>query len=63
MLDERWGDWRPHLAMILANHSCRPELDKKSMITLGDTLGQLSTLFDVTLSGLSYLSWPRWPSG
>ncbi|XP_070176214.1 protein transport protein Sec16A-like isoform X2 [Littorina saxatilis] len=38
VVDERWGDWRPHLAMILANHSARPELDKKSIIALGDTL-------------------------
>ncbi|KAK7502616.1 hypothetical protein BaRGS_00006191, partial [Batillaria attramentaria] len=38
VVDERWGDWRPHLAMILSNHSSRPELDKKSITTLGDTL-------------------------
>ncbi|XP_025111637.1 uncharacterized protein LOC112574654 isoform X3 [Pomacea canaliculata] len=38
MVDERWGDWRPHLAMILSNHSNRPELVKKSVVTLGDTL-------------------------
>ncbi|XP_077284165.1 endoplasmic reticulum export factor secretory 16 [Arctopsyche grandis] len=38
VLDEKWGDWRPHLAMILSNTSQRPELDKKSITSLGDTL-------------------------
>ncbi|XP_060586263.1 uncharacterized protein LOC132742001 isoform X4 [Ruditapes philippinarum] len=36
--EERWGDWRPHLAMILSNHSQKPDLDRKSITTLGDTL-------------------------
>lgn len=37
--DEKWGDWRPHLAMILANESRdRPDLDAKSICVLGDTL-------------------------
>lgn len=39
-MDERWGDWRPHLAMILSNQSSRHELDRKSITTLGDTLGK-----------------------
>lgn len=38
MADEKWGDWRPHLAMILSNTSQRPELERKSITTLGDTL-------------------------
>ena len=37
--DLKWGDWRPHLAMMLSNKSTRPEVDKKHIITLGDTLG------------------------
>jgi hypothetical protein len=37
--DEKWGDWKPHLAMILSNPSQRPDLDHKAVITLGDTLG------------------------
>lgn len=36
--EERWGDWRPHLAMILSNTTQRPELDRKAITTLGDTL-------------------------
>ncbi|KAK4881738.1 hypothetical protein RN001_005057 [Aquatica leii] len=36
--DEKWGDWRPHLAMILSNTTQRPELDRKAITTLGDTL-------------------------
>lgn len=38
VVDEKWGDWRPHLAMILSNPTGR-EMDKKSIMTLGDTLG------------------------
>ncbi|XP_052828861.1 protein transport protein Sec16A isoform X6 [Octopus bimaculoides] len=38
LCDDAWGDWRPHLAMMLSNHSMRPDHDKKSIITLGDTL-------------------------
>jgi len=40
--DEKWGDWKPHLAMILSNPSSRPELDFKAITTLGDTLGKVS---------------------
>ncbi|KAK3087524.1 hypothetical protein FSP39_007014 [Pinctada imbricata] len=36
--DEKWGDWRPHLAMVLSNHSSRPDIERKSIMTLGDTL-------------------------
>ncbi|XP_059352135.1 protein transport protein Sec16A-like isoform X3 [Daphnia carinata] len=40
--DDKWGDWRPHLAMILSNSSSKAgscsDLDKKSIVTLGDTL-------------------------
>ncbi|KFB44795.1 hypothetical protein ZHAS_00012702 [Anopheles sinensis] len=38
VLDEKWGDWRPHLAMLMSNSSAKPELIKKSITTLGDTL-------------------------
>ena len=41
--DTRWGDWRPHLAMILSN-TVTTELNSRSIITLGDSLlakGQL----------------------
>ncbi|KAJ1527871.1 hypothetical protein ONE63_007809 [Megalurothrips usitatus] len=36
--DDKWGDWRPHLAMILSNTSSRPEIDHKAIMALGDTL-------------------------
>ncbi|WAR31439.1 SC16A-like protein [Mya arenaria] len=36
--EERWGDWRPHLAMILSNNTAKPDLDRKCIMTLGDTL-------------------------
>ncbi|XP_059152766.1 protein transport protein Sec16A-like isoform X2 [Physella acuta] len=38
IVDERWGDWRPHLAMIVSNQTSRFEIDRKSICTLGDTL-------------------------
>jgi len=42
--DQRWGDWRPHLAMILSNPLPGSEINHRSMVTLGDSLlakGQL----------------------
>ncbi|XP_071821295.1 uncharacterized protein [Apostichopus japonicus] len=37
--DEKWGDWRPHLAMILSNlRSSDSELGIKSITALGDSL-------------------------
>ncbi|RLU21248.1 hypothetical protein DMN91_005621 [Ooceraea biroi] len=36
--DPRWDDWRPHLAMIISNTSSNPEVNRRSITTLGDTL-------------------------
>ncbi|XP_067868158.1 protein transport protein Sec16A isoform X2 [Heterodontus francisci] len=36
--DEKWGDWRPHLAMVLSNLSNGPDLDRRTITTMGDTL-------------------------
>lgn len=36
--EPEWGDWRPHLAMIISNSSPNPEINRKSITTLGDTL-------------------------
>lgn len=36
--DPRWGDWRPHLAMIISNTSSNPEINRRSITSLGDTL-------------------------
>ncbi|XP_055965616.1 protein transport protein Sec16B-like, partial [Sorex fumeus] len=36
--DQQWGDWRPHLAMVLSNQGAEPELQRRTIVTLGDTL-------------------------
>ncbi|XP_058887566.1 protein transport protein Sec16B isoform X3 [Acipenser ruthenus] len=36
--DEKWGDWRPHLSVILSNQTGDPGLNQKALITTGDTL-------------------------
>ncbi|XP_034522653.1 protein transport protein Sec16B [Ailuropoda melanoleuca] len=36
--DKQWGDWRPHLAVILSNQAGDPELLQRAIITMGDTL-------------------------
>ena len=38
--DEKWGDWRPHLAMILSNLSNSVDVESRAMATMGDTLGR-----------------------
>ncbi|XP_064615926.1 LOW QUALITY PROTEIN: protein transport protein Sec16A-like [Liolophura sinensis] len=43
--DERWGDWRPHLAMVLSNQTPKPDVDRKSILTLGDTLASRGYLY------------------
>lgn len=37
-LDDKWGDWRPHLAMIISNCTDKPDLVKRSIMALGDSL-------------------------
>ncbi|NWS66075.1 SC16B protein, partial [Crotophaga sulcirostris] len=36
--DATWGDWRPHLAVMLSNKAGDPELNHRAIITMGDTL-------------------------
>ncbi|KAM7348709.1 endoplasmic reticulum export factor secretory 16 isoform 2-T4 [Cochliomyia hominivorax] len=43
--DEKWGDWRPHLSMILSNTSQKPDLDRKAITTLGDSLFHRGDLY------------------
>ncbi|KAL3278660.1 hypothetical protein HHI36_016197 [Cryptolaemus montrouzieri] len=43
--DEKWGDWKPHLAMILSNSSLQPELNRKAITALGDTLMVRGSLY------------------
>lgn len=38
--DKQWGDWRPHLAVILSNQGGDPELYQRTIVTMGDTLGK-----------------------
>ncbi|XP_055695020.1 uncharacterized protein LOC129796912 isoform X2 [Lutzomyia longipalpis] len=44
-VDEKWGDWRPHLAMIISNTSQKPELNIKAITTLGDSLYNRGDVF------------------
>ncbi|XP_071051239.1 uncharacterized protein [Onthophagus taurus] len=43
--DEKWGDWRPHLAMILSNTTSHPDLDRKAITTMADTLMNRGSLY------------------
>ncbi|KAM9841400.1 protein transport protein Sec16A isoform 2-T2 [Aulostomus maculatus] len=36
--EEKWGDWRPHLAMVLSNLTHILDLDTRTITTMGDTL-------------------------
>ncbi|NWR84464.1 SC16B protein, partial [Furnarius figulus] len=36
--DATWGDWRPHLAVILSNKVGDMELNHRAIVTMGDTL-------------------------
>ncbi|XP_041825408.1 protein transport protein Sec16A isoform X5 [Melanotaenia boesemani] len=36
--EEKWGDWRPHLAMVLSNLTHSLDLDTRTITTMGDTL-------------------------
>ncbi|XP_075689203.1 protein transport protein Sec16B isoform X2 [Rhinoderma darwinii] len=36
--DKKWGDWRPHLAVILSNQMSDVELNQRAIITMGDNL-------------------------
>ncbi|CAM4591262.1 unnamed protein product [Lepidochelys olivacea] len=36
--DGRWGDWRPHLAVMLSNQVGGTELNHRAIVAMGDTL-------------------------
>ncbi|XP_043941668.1 protein transport protein Sec16B-like [Protopterus annectens] len=36
--DVNWGDWRPHLAVILSNKMADSAMNWKAIVTMGDTL-------------------------
>lgn len=37
--NEKSGDWRPHLSVMLSNETGDPAVHQKAIITMGDTLG------------------------
>lgn len=41
--EEKWGDWRPHLAMVLSNLTHTLDLDTRTITTMGDTLGRIAS--------------------
>lgn len=45
MSDDKWDDWRPHLAMIISNTSANPEINRRSISNLGDTLGARGDIY------------------
>ncbi|XP_053549274.1 protein transport protein Sec16B isoform X2 [Bombina bombina] len=36
--DTKWGDWRPHLAVLLSNQTADSDLNRRAIITMGDNL-------------------------
>ncbi|XP_016830371.1 protein transport protein Sec16B isoform X2 [Cricetulus griseus] len=36
--DKQWGDWRPHLAVILSNQAGDTEVYQRAIVSMGDTL-------------------------
>ncbi|XP_006016927.1 protein transport protein Sec16A isoform X1 [Alligator sinensis] len=42
--DEKWGDWRPHLAMVLSNLTNNMDLESRTISTMGDTLASKGLL-------------------
>ncbi|KAM4740000.1 protein transport protein Sec16B [Anableps anableps] len=36
--NEKWGDWRPHLAVMLSNETGNPAVQQKAILTMGDSL-------------------------
>lgn len=60
--DEKWGDWRPHLAMIMSNEQERAELNRKSITVLGDSLynrgDYFAAQFCYLLAGVPFGKYP-----
>ncbi|KAF7203837.1 protein transport protein Sec16B [Nothobranchius furzeri] len=36
--NKKWGDWRPHLAVMLSNEARDPAVQQKAIISMGDSL-------------------------
>ncbi|XP_030289918.1 protein transport protein Sec16B isoform X2 [Sparus aurata] len=41
---EKWGDWRPHLAVMLSNETGDPVVQQRAIVTMGDTLASKGLL-------------------
>ncbi|XP_031728890.1 protein transport protein Sec16B isoform X1 [Anarrhichthys ocellatus] len=41
---EKWGNWRPHLAVMLSNETGDPAVQQKAIVTMGDTLASKGLL-------------------
>ncbi|XP_063288941.1 protein transport protein Sec16A isoform X3 [Pelobates fuscus] len=42
--DEKWGDWRPHIAMVLSNITNNVDVPTRTITTMGDTLASRGLL-------------------
>ncbi|CAG9575325.1 unnamed protein product [Danaus chrysippus] len=51
--DARWGDWRPHAAILLSNTSARPDHDRRNLTQLGDTLHGRGLIYSAQFCYLS----------
>ncbi|KAJ0180838.1 hypothetical protein K1T71_002923 [Dendrolimus kikuchii] len=51
--DEKWGDWRPHAAIILSNTSAKPDQDKRTLVQLGDSLSSRGLLYSAQFCYMS----------
>ncbi|KAK2836011.1 hypothetical protein Q5P01_016495 [Channa striata] len=43
--NEKWGDWRPHLAVMLSNETGDAAVQQKAIITMGDTLASRGLVY------------------
>ncbi|CAK1599259.1 unnamed protein product [Parnassius mnemosyne] len=43
--EEKWGDWRPHAAIMLSNSSAKPEHDRRALTQLGDSLASRGLVY------------------
>ncbi|CAL8255523.1 unnamed protein product [Merluccius merluccius] len=41
---EKWGDWKPHLAVMLANETADPSVQQRAVVAMGDTLASRGLL-------------------
>ncbi|XP_029987300.1 protein transport protein Sec16B isoform X2 [Sphaeramia orbicularis] len=42
--NDKWGDWRPHLAVMLSNETGDAAVQQKAIVTMGDTLASRGLL-------------------